>query len=129
MGHAAAITDEIKSLIAALQILINIRLHVVDFDFHTLTQGILVGCTGSDLVQRIDHLDNTVQNTFWQYQTQITGSGFQGRNHHTFLYPVLCTSAVSEQIAETLHDDTTAQHIRQMGNTLSVAVAVIKGLF
>ena len=36
VGHAAAVTDDVKPLMAAFQMLIQIHLHVVELHFHTI---------------------------------------------------------------------------------------------
>ena len=68
MGHAAAITNNVKAFMAALQILVYIYFHVVEFDLHAVQQGIVIGSTRRDLIQGVDHFNNAVQNTFRQHQ-------------------------------------------------------------
>ena len=53
---------------AALQILVYIYFHVVEFDLHAVQQGIVIGSTRRDLIQGVDHLNDAVQNTLWQHQ-------------------------------------------------------------
>ena len=53
---------------AALQILVYIYFHVVEFDLHAVQQGIVIGSTRRDLIQGVDHFNNAVQNTFRQHQ-------------------------------------------------------------
>ena len=68
MGHATAITDDVKAFVAALQVLIHIYFHVVEFDLHAVQQGIVIGSTRRDLIQGVDHPNDAVQNTLWQHQ-------------------------------------------------------------
>ena len=60
MGHTTAISDDIKSRIPALQILIQLYFHIIEFYFHTIQQGIIVCGTRCNLIERIDHLHDTV---------------------------------------------------------------------
>ena len=68
MGHAAAVTDDVKALVTAFQVLVQFHFHVVEFDLHAVEQGIVIGGTGCDLVQGVDHLNDAVQNTLGQHQ-------------------------------------------------------------
>ena len=68
MGHAASVTDDVQPRIDALQMFVQRNLHIVELDFHTIKKGIVVGCSRSDLIQCIDHLHDTVQDPFRQYQ-------------------------------------------------------------
>ena len=36
VGHTASVTDDVKAFVAALQILIDIYFHVVEFDLDTV---------------------------------------------------------------------------------------------
>ena len=39
MGYTAAIPDNVKPFISCFQIIVNLNLHIVEFDFHTIEQG------------------------------------------------------------------------------------------
>ena len=66
VGHAAAVPDHIEPFVFGLQILVQRHFHVVEFHFHAIEQGIVIGGTLADLIQRIDHFDNAVQDPFGQ---------------------------------------------------------------
>ena len=113
---------------AAFQVLIELDLHIIELDLHAVEQRIVVGCARRDLIQRMDHFDDTVQNPFWQHQTQIARRSRKRRHDHALFQSFLSTSAPALQIPEALHDDTAAQHIGKSGDALAVAVAVLERL-
>ena len=73
MGDAAAVADDIKTGVAGFQLLVYFYFHIVELDFHTVKEGIVVGGTGCDFIQGVDHFNDTVQNALGQYQAQVTG--------------------------------------------------------
>ena len=60
VGYTTAVTDDVKTFVAGLQILIDVNLHVVEFDFNAIKQGVVIGSARSDLIQGIDHLDDAI---------------------------------------------------------------------
>ena len=128
MGNAASVTDDIEPFVRAFQILIDIHFHIIEFHFDTVQQGIVICRTRCDLIQGVDHLDDTVQDTFWQNQTQISGSSGQGRADQTFFDTVDGTASATYQITETLYDHAATQHIGETGDTLAVSVTVFEWL-
>ena len=60
VGNAASVADDIKTFVGAFQMLIDIHFHIIEFDLHNVEQGIVIGGTGCDLVQCVDHFDDTV---------------------------------------------------------------------
>ncbi len=66
--HAAAVTDHIQPLVSRLKVLVDIDLHVVELDLHTVQQCIVICRSGRDLVQGIDHLDDAVEDPLWQHK-------------------------------------------------------------
>ena len=73
MGDTAAVSDYVQAVVGALQVLVHCHFHVVEFDFDAVQKGVFVRRTGRNLIQRINHFDNAVQDTFRQNQTQIPG--------------------------------------------------------
>ena len=128
VGHAAAVSDDIEAGMICLEIFIEIHLHVVELDFHTIEKCVIVGRTGRDLVEGIDHLYDTVQNALGQNETEISGCSLQGRAHCSLLDARDIAPPAASQVAESLNDDTAAQHVGQAGDTLAVSVAVLEGL-
>ena len=45
-----------------------VLLHIIELDFHTVKQSIIIGCTRSDLIQCVDHLDNSIQDSFRKHK-------------------------------------------------------------
>ena len=88
MGDAAAVTDNKETGISGLQFLIDFYFHVVEFDFHTVEQSIIIGGAGCNLIQCVDHLDDAVQNSLGKNQTQIAGRRLQGGGNEGFLHAV-----------------------------------------
>ena len=60
VGHAASVTDDIQARVFALEILVNLHFHIIELNFDTVQQGIVVGGTRCNFVQSVDHLDDTV---------------------------------------------------------------------
>ena len=58
MRHAAAVPDDIEALMPRLKVLVELHFHIVEFNFYAIEQRVVVGRTGRDPVERIDHLDN-----------------------------------------------------------------------
>ena len=50
-----------KAGITGLKPVIYRYFHVVELNFNTIEQGIVISSTGSDLIERIDHLDDAVK--------------------------------------------------------------------
>ena len=69
MCHAAAVTDDVETFVAAFQMLIQFYFHIVEFYFYAVEQGVIICSTRCDFVQSIDHFHDAVQDTFWKYQT------------------------------------------------------------
>ena len=128
VGDAGAVADDVQALVAALQILVQGNLHVIELDLHAIQQGIIVGSAGGDLIQGINHFDNAVQDPLGQHQAQVAGGRGQGGTHQPLFNALDRASAAAHQVAEALDDDAAAQHIGQAGNALAVAVAVLERL-
>ena len=111
VGNAAAVTDDVQTGIAGFQLLVDLHFHVVELNLHAIQQGIIIGSAGGNLVQRIDHFDNAVQNSLGQHQAQVAGGGVQSRGDECLRHAAGGRAAAPDQIAEPLDDDTAAQHI------------------
>ena len=68
VGDTAAVADDEEALAAGLQVFIYFDLHVLEFDFYAIQQRIIVCRSRSDLIKRIDHLDNAVENTLRKHK-------------------------------------------------------------
>ena len=111
-----------------LQIFVQLDLHVVELYLHAVEQGVVIGGAGGDLIQRIDHLDDAVQNTLGHHQTQVAGSGGQRGGDEALLHPLGRGALATDQVTEPLDDDAAAQHIGQPCDAFTVAVGVLEGL-
>ena len=92
MGNAAAVTDDVESIMTGHQVVIHFHLHVVEFNLHSIKKSVIICRTRCHLIQGINHLDNTVQNPFWENQAQITGSRIEGWNRKRFIDSLLRAS-------------------------------------
>ena len=128
VGDAAAVTDDVKSLVAALQVGVDLHLHVVELHFHTVEEGIVVGGAGGHFIQGVDHLNDTVQDALGKHQTQITGRCVEGGGQEAALHAAGGRAPAPDQVAEALDDDAAAQHIAQPRDGLAVAITVLEGL-
>ena len=60
MRHTGAVSDDVQSLMVRFKILVDVDLHIVKFDLHAIEKRIGIGGTGCDLVQSVDHLNQSV---------------------------------------------------------------------
>ena len=116
MGNTASIADDIQAGITGFQMIIDLHFHIVELNFYTVQQGVVVGGTGRNFIQCVDHLDDAVKDPLGQYQAQISGSGIECRCDKCFLNTAWGRTAAADQIAKPLHDHTAAKHIAQTGN-------------
>ena len=121
MGHAGAVANDVETGRAGLKSVVNLDLHVVELDLHTVKQGIVIGGAGGDLVKGVNHLNDAVKDALGNYQTQIAGGGRQRRGDKAFPDTGLGAAPSAYQVAEALHDDAAAEHVGKAGNALTVA--------
>lgn len=93
MRDAAAVADDEQALVRRLQILVDGDLHVVEFDLNAVKQRIVVRRTGGDLVKRVDHLDDAVENALRDDQRQIARRSRQRGGDEGFVDALLASSA------------------------------------
>ena len=127
VGDAAAVADDKQAGIAGFQLLAHFHFHVVELYFHAVEQGVVVGGAGGDLDQGVDHFDDAIQDALGQHQAQIAGGGVESGGDEGLFDAVGCGAAATDQIAETLHDHTAAQHVAEPGDGFAVAVGVLEG--
>ena len=60
MCHAAAIADDIKSFVTAFQVLVYVYFHVVELNFYTIKQSVIICSSRCYLIQGIDHFDDAI---------------------------------------------------------------------
>ncbi len=128
MGHARAVADDEQSLVAGLEILVNGDLHVVELDLHPVEQGVVVRRARRDLVQRVDHLDDAVEDALGNDQGKVAGRGRQRGLDEGLPDAGRRGALTADEVTEALHHDAAAQHVGEAGDALAVAVAVLEGL-
>ena len=68
MCHSTSISDHIQTFMAAFEILIDVYFHIIEFHFHTVKKRVIVRRSRCYFIQRIDHLHDTIQDSFWKYK-------------------------------------------------------------
>ena len=61
-------SDDVKSLIFALKLIVKLYLHVVELDLYAVKQGIVICSSRCYLVERVYHLNDSVQDSLWKHQ-------------------------------------------------------------
>ena len=128
MRNTAAIANHIQAFILGFELFVHLNFHVVEFYFHTIEQGIIIGSAGGNFIQRIDHLDDAIQNALGEHKAQVAGCGIQSRREEGFIHALFCASAAANEIAETLHNHAAAQHVAEPCNAFTIAVGILEGL-
>ena len=109
MGDAAAVTNDIKPLVRRFEVLVERDLHVVELDLHAVEERIVVCGARRDLVERVDHLDDAVQNALGEHEAQITGGRRERRRDEAFFDALDRAAAAADEIAEALDNDAAAE--------------------
>ena len=52
MCNAAAVTDDIKSLVGRLEMLVNINFHIIELNLNAVEKCVIIGCAGGNFVAR-----------------------------------------------------------------------------
>ena len=73
MGNTRAVADYIKPLMAGLEVLCDVDLHIVELDLNAVKESVIVGGSGSYLIERIDHLDYSVEYALRKHEAEVTG--------------------------------------------------------
>ena len=60
MGDSASVPDDIEAGITALQVFVHFHFHIIELDFYPIKQGVGVCRTGSNLVEGVDHFNDSV---------------------------------------------------------------------
>ena len=77
---------------------------------------------------KINHFNDSIQDSFRQYQAQISRRGCQSWGNQPFFNSLRRTSAPPYQISKTLKDNASTKHIGKPCNTLTIAIAVLERL-
>ena len=127
MGHARAVADHVQSLVDRLEIVVDLDFHIIKLDLHAVEQRVVVGRAGGDLVEGVDHLDDAVEDALGDHETEIAGRGRERRRDKALGNAGRRASSAAHEIAEALHDDAAAEHVRQARDALAVAVGILEG--
>lgn len=125
---AAAVADNVKPIVAGHEVAVHLDLHVVELHFHAVEQRVVVGSAGGDFIQRVNHLNDAVQNALGQHEAQIARGGVQRRHGERLLDALLGAALAADEVAEALDDNAAAQHVAQARNALAVAVGILERL-
>ena len=129
MGDAAAIANDVKAgMLVGFQFFIHLNLHIVELDLHAVEERIVICGARRDLVERVDHLDDAVQNALGQHKAQITGGRRERRRDEAFFDALDRAAAAADEIAEALDNDAAAEHVGQARDGLAVAVGILERL-
>ncbi len=71
MGDTAAVADDIQAVVAALEVIIYLYFHIIEFNLYAVKKSILVCRTGGNFIEGLDHFDNAVQNTLGEHKAKI----------------------------------------------------------
>ena len=128
MRDAAAVADDVKPVVAGHEVAVHLDLHVIELHFHAVEQRVVVGSAGGDFIQRVNHLNDAVQNALGQHEAQVARGGVQRRHGERLLDALLGAALAADEVAEALDDNAAAQHVAQAGNALAVAVGILERL-
>ena len=117
-----------KVLVERFEPLIDFDLHIIEFYLNTVEQGVVIRRSGSYLIKRVYHLDDTVENTFGKHEAEVARGCVERGSYKGFLNSLGCRSLSANEVAKALNDDAATEHIAESCDRLSVAVGVLKGL-
>ena len=100
MRNTAAVADDIEPLVRRFKVLVERDLHVVELDLHAVEERIVVCGARRDLVERVDHLDDAVQNALGEHEAQIAGGRRERRRDEAFFDALDRAAAAADEIAE-----------------------------
>jgi len=95
---------------------VHFHFHIVELDFDTIKQSIVICGTRCDLIQCVDHLYNAVQDSLWQYQGEISRRSIECRCDKGLLDTLPGRTLSTDQVSETLYHHATAKHIGKSGD-------------
>ena len=74
---STSVTDHVQTFVHGLQMFIQFYFHIIELDFHTVKQSIIIGCTRA-ILSSVDHLDNFIQDSFRSTRLKSPGSASVG---------------------------------------------------
>ena len=127
MGDAAAVADDIESFVfIGHEFFVDFYFHVIEFYFYAIEKGVIVCGAGCDLIESIDHFDNSVEDTLRKNKGKVAGSCVEGRGDESSFDFVFSGTASADKVAETLDDNSAAKHIGKSCNTFAIAVGIFE---
>ena len=128
MGSSAAVADNEEVLMAGLEVGVNVDLHIIELDLDAVEEGIVVRCTGRDLVKRVDHLDDSVEDSLWDYEGEVAGGRLESGTDEGIRHSLVVRTLTADEVAEALYHNSAAEHIREARDALAVAVRILEGM-
>ena len=128
MGDTTAVPDDVESVVTGHEVLVDLDLHVVELDLDTVEHGVVIGGTRCDLIERVDHLDDAVEDTLRKHEAQVTGGSVQCRYGEGLPDTLLGTPLTTDEITEALHYHTAAEHVAETRDTLTIFVRILEWL-
>ena len=68
MSHSGAVSERVETLYLCFKILIYLYLGIIELDLHSIKQGVFIGGSRSNFIQRIDHFNDIIQLPLWNYE-------------------------------------------------------------
>ena len=104
MRDAAAVADDVKPVVAGHEVAVHLDLHVVELHLHAVEQRVVVGSAGGDFIQRVNHLNDAVQNALGQHEAQVARGGVQRRHGERLLDALLGAALAADEVGHLQND-------------------------
>ena len=111
VSDAASVADDVESLMAGFEIFVDLDLHIIELDLDTVEESVLVRRTGGYLIKRLDHLDDSVEDSLRKDEREVAGGRLEGGCDEGFLNAAFGRALAVDEIAVALHDNAAAEHI------------------
>ena len=111
MSRSAAVADHEEVFVAGLEVAVGIDFHIIELDLDAVEQGIVVRCAGSDLVKRVDHLDDSVENSLRDNKGEVAGGRLESGTDKGIRYSLIVRTLTADEVAEALYHNSAAEHI------------------
>ncbi len=128
MGNAAAVADYKEILVAGLKVFVGVNFHIVELDLNAVKQGVVVCRAGRDLVKRIDHLDDAVEDSLGDDKGEVAGGSREGGTDKGIRHALFVGTLTADEVAEALYHNAAAQHVGKASDALAVSVGILEGM-
>ena len=86
MRHTASVSYHVQSLMLGFEVVVKLYLHIVELYLYSVEKCVVVCRTGRYLIERVDHLDYTVEYSLREHEAEVTGSCGERRTDGILLY-------------------------------------------